>query len=147
MKLKNTKTNHTLNAPGNDWTYEKMKFPEPKFRAAIKPLSESDEEKMGEALNRMHQEDPTIIVEYSKELKQIIIHGQGEYHLNILKWHLDNIFKIETQFIAPKIPYRETITKSAQADYRHKKQSGGAGQFGEVHMIIEPYEEGSEASQ
>lgn len=145
VKLKNTKTNHTLNAPGNDWTYENMRFPEPKYRAAIKPLSESDEEKMGEALNRMHQEDPTIIVEYSKELKQIIIHGQGEYHLNILKWHLDNIFKIETQYIAPKIPYRETITKAAQADYRHKKQSGGAGQFGEVHMIIEPFEEGSEA--
>lgn len=144
VKLKNTKTNHTLNAPGNDWTYDEMKFPEPKYRTAIKPVSESDEEKMGEALNRMHQEDPTIIVEYSKELKQIIIHGQGEYHLNILKWHLDNIFKIETQFLAPKIPYRETITKAAQADYRHKKQSGGAGQFGEVHMIIEPYEEGSE---
>ncbi len=145
VKLKNTKTNNTLNAPGNDWTFEGMKFPDPKYRTAIKPLSESDEEKMGEALNRMHQEDPTIIVEYSKELKQIIIHGQGEYHLNILKWHLDNIFKIETQFLTPKIPYRETITKAAQADYRHKKQSGGAGQFGEVHMIIEPYEEGSEA--
>lgn len=143
VKLKNTKTNHTLNAPGNDWTFEEMKFPEPKYRTAIKPVSESDEEKMGEALNRMHQEDPTIIVEYSKELKQIIIHGQGEYHLNILKWHLDNIFKIETQFIAPKIPYRETITRPAQADYRHKKQSGGAGQFGEVHMIIEPWEDGS----
>ena len=145
VKLKNTKTNHTLNAPGNDWTFEPIMFPAPKYRTAIKPVSESDEEKMGEALNRMHQEDPTIIVEYSKELKQIIIHGQGEYHLNILKWHLDNIFKIETQYIAPKIPYRETITKAAQADYRHKKQSGGAGQFGEVHMIIEPYEEGSEA--
>lgn len=145
VKLKNTKTNHTLNAPGNDWTFETMQFPAPKYRTAIKPLNESDEEKMGEALSRMHQEDPTIIVEYSKELKQIIIHGQGEYHLNILKWHLDNIFKIETQYLTPKIPYRETITKAAQADYRHKKQSGGAGQFGEVHMIIEPYEEGSDA--
>jgi len=145
VKLKNTKTNHTLNAPGNDWTFEKMMFPAPKYRTAIKPLNESDEEKMGEALSRMHQEDPTIVVEYSKELKQIIIHGQGEYHLNILKWHLDNIFKIETQYLTPKIPYRETITKAAQADYRHKKQSGGAGQFGEVHMIIEPYEEGSDA--
>lgn len=143
VKLKNTKTNHTLNVVGNDWTYENMQFPEPKYRTAIKPVSESDEEKLGEALSRMHQEDPTIIVEYSKELKQIIIHGQGEYHLNILKWHLDNIFKIETQYLAPKIPYRETITKTAQADYRHKKQSGGAGQFGEVHMIIEPFEEGS----
>lgn len=143
VKLKNTKTNHTLNTPGNDWKFDKINFPEPKYRTAIKPISEGDEEKLGDALNRMHQEDPTIIIEYSKELKQIIVHGQGEYHLNILKWHLDNIFKIESQYLTPKIPYRETITKAAQADYRHKKQSGGAGQFGEVHMIIEPYEEGS----
>ncbi len=143
VKLKNTKTNHTLNSPGNDWKFENISFPEPKYRTAIKPLSEGDEEKLGDALNKMHQEDPTIKIEYSKELKQIIIHGQGEYHLNILKWHLDNIFKIETQFLPPRIPYRETITKTAQADYRHKKQSGGAGQFGEVHMIIEPFEEGS----
>jgi elongation factor G len=89
----------------------------------------------------MHDEDPTIIIEYSKELKQLILHGQGEHHLNILKWHLDNIHKIEANFLAPKIPYRETITKSAQAMYRHKKQSGGAGQFGEVHMLIEPYDD------
>ena len=143
VKLKNTKTGHTLNAPGNDWKYEGVKFPEPKYRTAIKAQSESDDEKLGEALNKIHLEDPTIIIEYSKELKQIIVHGQGEYHLNIMKWHLDNIYKIHTNFNPPKIPYRETITKSAQADYRHRKQSGGAGQFGEVHMIIEPFEEGS----
>lgn len=143
VKLKNTKTGHTLNAPGNDWKYEGVKFPEPKFRVAIKAQSESDDEKLGEALNKLHLEDPTIIIEYSKELKQILIHGQGEYHLNIMKWHLDNIFKIPTNFNPPRIPYRETITKPAQADYRHKKQSGGAGQFGEVHLIIEPYVEGS----
>jgi elongation factor G len=143
VKLKNTKPLNTLNAPGNDWKFEFIKFAEPKYRVAIKAQSESDDEKLGEALNKMHLEDPTIIIEYSKELKQIIIHGQGEYHLNIMKWHLDNIYKIPTNFMPPKIPYRETITKSAQADYRHKKQSGGAGQFGEVHMIIEPYEEGS----
>ena len=139
VKLKATKTDHTLNASGQNWSYEPIKFPEPKFRTAIKALSESDDEKLGEAMSRMHVEDPTIIIEYSKELKQIIIHGQGEYHLNILKWHLDNEFKIEVEFLSPKIPYRETITKIAQADYRHKKQSGGSGQFGEVHMIIEPY--------
>ena len=143
VKLKNTKTCHTLNVQGNDWKYEGVKFPEPKYRTAIKAQSESDDEKLGEALNKIHLEDPTIIIEYSKELKQIIVHGQGEYHLNIMKWHLDNIYKIHTNFNPPKIPYRETITKSAQADYRHRKQSGGAGQFGEVHMIIEPYEEGS----
>ncbi len=141
VKLKNTKTNHTLTASGQSWTFEPIKFPEPKYRTAIKPKSEGDEEKLGEALQRMHQEDPTIVIEYSKELKQIIIHGQGEYHLNILKWHLDNVFHVECDFIAPKIPYRETITKIAQAEYRHKKQSGGAGQFGEVHLVIEPYSE------
>ncbi len=143
VKLKSTKTGHTLNVPGNDWKYEGVKYPEPKYRTAIKAQSESDDEKLGEALNKIHLEDPTIKIEYSKELKQIIVHGQGEYHLNIMKWHLDNIYKIHTNFFAPKIPYRETITKSAQADYRHRKQSGGSGQFGEVHMIIEPYEEGS----
>ncbi len=143
VKLKNTKMDHTLNAPGNDWKYEGVKFPAPKYRTAIKAQSESDDEKLGEALNKIHLEDPTIVIEYSKELKQILVHGQGEYHLNIMKWHLDNIYKIPTNFNLPRIPYRETITKSAQADYRHKKQSGGAGQFGEVHMIVEPYEEGS----
>jgi len=143
VKLKNTKTGHTLNVAGNDWRYVGVKFPEPKYRTAIKAQSESDDEKLGEALNKIHLEDPTIIIEYSKELKQIIVHGQGEYHLNIMKWHLDNIYRIPTNFNSPKIPYRETITKAAQADYRHKKQSGGAGQFGEVHLIIEPYTEGS----
>ncbi|HYX06881.1 MAG TPA: elongation factor G, partial [Bacteroidales bacterium] len=142
VKLKGTKTNHTLAVPGNSTRIEPIVFPEPKYRAAIKPESEADDEKLGEALSRMHEEDPTILIEYSKELKQIIISGQGEYHLNILKWHLDNVFKIPTEFLAPKIPYRETITKTAQADYRHKKQSGGAGQFGEVHLVIEPYVEG-----
>ena len=142
VKLKETKTNHTLNIAGQNWEFINIDFPEPKYRTAIKPISEGDEEKLGEALQRMHEEDPTILIEYSKELKQIIVFGQGEHHLNILKWHLDNIFNVNTEFVPPRIPYRETITKSAQSDYRHKKQSGGAGQFGEVYMIIEPYKEG-----
>ncbi|MBE0653046.1 MAG: elongation factor G, partial [Bacteroidales bacterium] len=141
VKLKATKTNDTLSAGG--FHFNNIPFPTPKYRTAIKTISEGEDEKLGEALNRLREEDPTIIVEYSKELKQIILHGQGEHHLNIVKWHLDNVFKIESEYYAPKIPYRETITKSAQADYRHKKQSGGAGQFGEVHMIIEPYIEGA----
>jgi elongation factor G len=143
VKMKNTKVNHSLSSPEVSHVFEKVPFPEPKFRTAIKPVSEGDEEKLGEALSRIHLEDPTVTVEYSKELKQIILSGQGEYHLNIVKWHLDHVFKVETTFVSPKIPYRETITKAAQSDYRHKKQSGGAGQFGEVHMIIEPYTEGS----
>lgn len=142
VKLKSTKTNHTL-AANSGIKFPPIDFPEPKFRTAIKPLNEGDEEKLGESLSRMHQEDPTILIEYSKELKQIIVSGQGEYHLNILKWYFDNIFKIEVEYIAPRIPYRETITKIAQSSYRHKKQSGGAGQFGEVHMVIEPYVEGT----
>ena len=139
VKLKATKTNDTLST--EDIEFDKIAFPEPKYRTAIKPLSEGEEEKLGEALSRIHEEDPTVEIEYSKELKQIILSGQGEHHLNIVKWHLDNIFKVESEFYPPKIPYRETITKAAQSDYRHKKQSGGAGQFGEVHMIIEPFTE------
>lgn len=142
VKLKSTKTGSTLVAPGQDWEMPAIVWPNPKYRVAIKAVNEGDEEKLGEALNRMKDEDPTILVEYSKELKQLIVQGQGEYHLNILKWHLDNQFKIATEFLKPRIQYRETITKIAFADYRHKKQSGGAGQFGEVHIIIEPYTEG-----
>jgi len=142
VKLKNTKTNHTLSTNTNIQLAD-LSFPEPKFRTAIKPLTEGDEEKLGEALTRIHEADPTVTVEYSKELKQIILNGQGEHHLNIVKWHLENSYHVHTEFVPPRIPYRETITRVAQADYRHKKQSGGAGQFGEVHMIIEPYTEGS----
>ncbi len=142
VKMKVTKTNDTLSDPKANIEFPPVDYPEPKHRTAIRPLSEGDEEKLGDAMNKMHLEDPTLRMEHSKELKQLIVSGQGEYHLNILKWHLENIFKVETEFVAPKIPYRETITKKALADYRHKKQSGGAGQFGEVHMIIEPVVEG-----
>ena len=142
VKLKNTKTDQTLNA-GKNWAFKPTYFPEPKFRIAIKAKNESEDEKLGELLSRAHQEDPTILVEYSKELKQIILNGQGEQHINILKWQLNNIYKLDVELYAPKIPYRETITKIAAADYRHKKQSGGAGQFGEVHLLIEPYVEGT----
>ncbi len=143
VKLKGTKTNDTLCAPGSAAVeIEPIVFPEPKYRAAVRALKQGDDEKLGEILNKLSFEDPTILVEYSKELKQTIIQGQGEHHLNIIKWILGNHHKIDIEFFAPKIPYRETITKVAAADYRHKKQSGGAGQFGEVHLLIEPYTEG-----
>ncbi len=145
VKLKNTKTSHTLAGGGKTWQFAPMTFPEPKFRTAVKPKNQADEEKLGELLNKARMEDPTILVEYSKELKQTIISGQGEHHLNILKWQLANNNKLDIEFYAPKIPYRETITKVAFASYRHRKQSGGAGQFGEVHIIIEPIVEGVEA--
>ncbi|MDP3453386.1 MAG: elongation factor G [Bacteroidales bacterium] len=142
VKLKSVKTNQTLNSGSKEWAFETIVFPPSKFRTAIKAKAEKDEEKLGELLNRAHSEDPTIRVEYSKELKQTILSGQGEHHVNILKWHLTNTHKIEVDLISPKIPYRETITKVATADYRHRKQSGGAGQFGEVHILIEPVVEG-----
>ena len=141
VKLKSVKAGQTL-CSGCETVYAPTKFPEPKFRTAIKAKEEKDEEKLGELLNRASAEDPTIVVEYSKELKQTILSGQGEHHINILKWKLNNVDKLEIELMAPKIPYRETITKVAIADYRHKKQSGGAGQFGEVHLLIEPYYEG-----
>ncbi len=144
VKLKAVKTNQTLNAAGNDAVFPPIEFPAAKYRTAIKAVDEKDEEKLGEALNRAAAADPTMRVEYSKELRQTIVKGMGEQHINILKWHLNNDYKIEVEFFAPKIPYRETITKVANAQYRHKKQSGGAGQFGEVHLVVEPIVEGVE---
>lgn len=141
VKLKNTHANQTLNGGGKSWKFYPITFPPPKFRTAIKPANAADEEKLGEALNRIHLEDPTILVEYSKELKQTIVSGQGEHHINILKRNLSNLYKLEVELLNPKIPYRETITKVAAADYRHKKQSGGAGQFGEVHLVVEPHDD------
>ena len=141
VKLKSIKVGQSL-CNGCEYVFAPTKFPEPKFRTAIKAKEEKDEEKLGELLNRASAEDPTIVVEYSKELKQTILSGQGEHHINILKWKLNNVDKLEIELMAPKIPYRETITKVAIAEYRHKKQSGGAGQFGEVHLLIEPYFEG-----
>ena len=142
VKLKATRTNDTLASAGAHVKVEPIVFPEPRYRAAVKAKEQGDEEKLGKLLNDIKYEDPTILVEYSKELKQTIIQGQGEHHLNIVKTRLAADNKLEIEYFAPKIPYRETITKVAQADYRHKKQSGGAGQFGEVHMVIEPYYEG-----
>jgi len=142
VKLKDVKTGNTLNGKGCENTFNFIRYPDPKYRRAIKPVNEADVEKMMAIINRMREEDPTWIVEQSKELKQTIIHGQGEFHLRTLKWRLENNEKLPIQFIEPKIPYRETITKAARADYRHRKQSGGAGQFGEVHLIVEPYVEG-----
>ena len=142
VKLKGTRTNQTLSTPGSNIEIEPIRFPDPRFRVAVKAVKTGEDEKLGELLNRANFEDPTILVEYSKELKQTILQGQGEHHLNILKWQLANLNKMEVEYFPPKIPYRETITKVAAANYRHKKQSGGAGQFGEVWLVIEPYQEG-----
>lgn len=142
VKLKEVRTGNTLNEKGCEFMFDFIKYPEPKYQRAVRPLNEADAEKLSEILTRMHEEDPTWLVEQSKELKQTIVSGQGEFHLRTLKWRVENNDKLPIEFIEPRIPYRETITKAARADYRHKKQSGGAGQFGEVHLIVEPYYEG-----
>ncbi len=142
VKLKDVKTGNTLNGKGTEERFDFIKYPNSKYSRAIKAVNEQDTEKMMAALLKMRQEDPTWVVEQSKELRQTIVHGQGEFHLRTLKWRMENNEKLAVKFEEPRIPYRETITKKARADYRHKKQSGGAGQFGEVHLIVEPYAEG-----
>mgnify|MGYP004464144603 FL=1 len=147
VKLKDVKTGNTLNGKDCENRFNFIKFPNSKYSRAIKAVNEAETEKMMNALQRMREEDPTWRIEQSKELRQIIVHGQGEFHLRTLKWRLENNEKLQVVFSEPKIPYRETITKAARADYRHKKQSGGAGQFGEVHLIVEPYYEGMPAPE
>ncbi len=142
VKLRAAKTNVTLCTPGSDIAYKDIVFPHYKYRCAVKAKDAKDEEKVSEAMAKIAAEDPTYVIEYHKEMKQTILKGQGEQHVNTLKWRLQNENKLEIEFSAPKISYRETITKVACADYRHKKQSGGAGQFGEVHLLIAPYQEG-----
>ena len=142
LKLKDTYTNQTLHAKGYDITIEPIEYPEPRIHTAVIAQSKNDDEKIGEVLQKIHQEDPTLEVHYSKELRQLIISAQGELHLAVCKWYLENIYKLNISFESPRISYRETIRAASVAVHRHKKQSGGAGQFAEVHMKVEPYYEG-----
>ncbi|MBO4743730.1 MAG: elongation factor G, partial [Bacteroidales bacterium] len=140
VKLKNSKSSTTLAIPGSGLSYDKIQYPAPKYRCAIKAKVQQDDQKLGEALKKISAQDPTVVVEYSRELRQTILSGNGEQHINIVKWRLNNEFGLDVELFAPKVPYRETITKVANAQYRHKKQSGGAGQFGEVHLLVCPAE-------
>ncbi|MCQ2157668.1 MAG: elongation factor G [Bacteroidales bacterium] len=140
VKLKNGKSSTTLALPGSGIKYDKISYPAPKYRCAIKAKVQQDEQKLGDALKKIASEDPTVVVEYSKELRQTILSGNGEQHINIVKWIINNEYNLDVELFAPKVPYRETITKVATAQYRHKKQSGGAGQFGEVHLLVCPAE-------
>jgi len=142
LKLKDTYTNQTLHTKGYDVAIKPIEYPEPRIRTAIIALSKNDDEKIGEVLNKIHQEDPTLEVGYSRELRQLIISGQGEMHLAVCKWFLEQLYKLHAEYRSPRISYRETIKKPSSSMYRHKKQSGGAGQFGEVHLKVEPYYEG-----
>ena len=143
IKLKDVKTNHTMTGAKNtDDVVPAIEFPVPIHTLAVKAANSNDDEKVGAAMNELVSQDRSLTIENSRELRQTILGCQGELHLNTVKWYLENIYKLEVNFTAPRVPYRETITKSAEAMYRHKKQSGGSGQFGEVHMLVEPYFEG-----
>lgn len=142
VKLKDTHTNDTLNAKGTDRQIRRIVFPEPRIRTAVKPPNKSDTEKVSKALHQIQEEDPTLVVEHSQELKQLILHGQGQLHLDLVRYRIQKLYDLDLEYIRPRIPYRETITRSADEIYRHKKQTGGAGQFAEVHMRIEPWHEG-----
>ena len=141
LKLRNTHTNNTLHAKGKNFDLVPIEFPPPNMTVAIEALKKGEEEKLSQALHQIREEDPTLKVEVSSELKQTLIHSQGDMHLAVAKWKIERMHKLEVKFVKPKIPYRETIRKMADANYRHKKQSGGSGQFGEVYMRIEPWYE------
>ncbi|QQS29490.1 MAG: elongation factor G [Sphingobacteriales bacterium] len=147
VKLKNTATNSTLYEKGSPVHITPIQFPAPRITVAVSIDNKADVEKLSHALHVLHAEDPTLIVEHSKELGQILLSGQGELHLAVAKWKAENLHKIKFEYIEPKIPFRETIRKPVRSNYRHKKQSGGAGQFGEVHMLVEPYYEGMPAPE
>ena len=142
IKLKDTATAHTLHTPGKSIKLQPIAFPEPRLRQVIKAKDQKLEEKLHAALLEIQKEDPTIVLTYQRETAQQLVGGQGELHLNLLKWKLSHHYKVEVDYNAPRIPYRETIRKSADASYRHKKQTGGSGQFGEVHLRIDPWYEG-----
>lgn len=142
VKLKNTHVNNTLHEKTSHTVVPAIEFPTPKIRVAVVPAKKGDEEKVGTALHQLHEEDPTLVVEHSHELQQIILYAQGEMHLGVAKWRLHNRFKVDVDFLKPRVPYRETIRKVSRGTYRHKKQSGGAGQFAEVHFIVEPFTDG-----
>jgi elongation factor G len=144
IKLRNTHVNNTLHERGKNIELKPIVFPAPNMTVAIESVRKGEEEKLSAALHTLREEDPTILVEVSPELKQILLHCQGELHLAIIKWKIEHIHHLEVQFNKPRIPYRETIRSMAESSYRHKKQSGGNGQFGEVFMRIEPWHEGLE---
>ncbi|HET9431407.1 MAG TPA: elongation factor G [Chitinophagaceae bacterium] len=142
LKLKNTHVNNTLHHRGRNYELPTIEFPPPNMTVAIESLKKGEEEKLSQALHQLREEDPTLLVEVSQELRQTLIHCQGDMHLAVAKWKIEHQQKLEIKFVKPRIAYRETIRKMADASYRHKKQSGGAGQFGEVFMRIEPWYEG-----
>ncbi len=142
IKLKDVQTGDSLlDSKKADAGFEPFTLPNPLYTVAIKAVNSADDEKLGALLNEMHKTDPSLGIEFSRELKQLLVKSQGEFHVNTVKWYLTKANGLEVEVFVPKVPYRETITKIADASYRHKKQSGGSGQFGEVHMRIQPYVE------
>lgn len=139
LKLKHTETNDTLAQEGSDIVIKPILYPQPRIRRAVFAVNTKDEEKLSDALKKIHSQDPTVVISFSNETRQLILSCQGELHLATIDWTLKNIYGVEAIFENPKIAFRETIQRSSVANYRHKKQSGGSGQFAQVHMKIEPW--------
>jgi len=141
--LKDVTTGDTLCDPNKPVILERMEFPDPVIEVAVEPKTKSDQEKLGVALNRLAQEDPSFRVSVDHESGQTIIKGMGELHLDIIVDRMKREFKVEANVGAPQVAYRETISKTAEVDYTHKKQTGGSGQFARVKMVVEPNEQGA----
>ena len=142
MGLKDTTTGDTLCGDDNQIILERMEFPEPVIEVAVEPKTKADQEKMGLALSRLAKEDPSFRVSSDNESGQTVISGMGELHLDILVDRMKREFKVEANVGAPQVAYRETFSKEAEIDYTHKKQSGGAGQFARLKIIITPSQPG-----
>lgn len=142
LKLKNTHVNNTLHAKGRRDELPSILFPQSVMTVAVEAAKKGEEEKLAQALHHLREEDPSLQVEVSAELRQTLLHLQGDMHLAVIRWKMENIFHLDVKFDRPRVPYRETIRRAADATYRHKKQSGGAGQFGEVTLRIEPWYDG-----
>ena len=141
LKLKDSETNDTLYLGKHLTELKPIQYPESRMKKAISAVNNKDDEKLSESLKKIHSQDLTVTINYSNETKELLLGCQGELHLATIDWTLKNIYGVEASFEKPKTAYRETIQRSSTASYRHKKQSGGAGQFGEVHLKIEPWQE------
>lgn len=147
LKLKFTESNDTLSSPKNVVNIKPINFPPPRIKKAVFALNTKDEEKLNESLRKIRSQDPTVEISFSPEAKQLMLSCQGDLHLSTIDWTLKNMYGVEARFEKPKIAFRETIQRSSTSTYRHKKQSGGSGQFAEVHLKVEPWQEGMEEPQ
>ena len=138
VKLKNTHSNDTLRLRGSNVVIQPIEYPTPRYGTAVRPAREGEEDKLAQGMHQLHEEDPSLIIVHDQHLRQIVLQGQGEMHMQIAQYRLKNRFGIDVDFYKPRVAYRETIQANARSSYRHKKQTGGAGQFADISVMVEP---------